>query len=985
MSESETESQIPIPLDAEQAHDERVPVGQKFLEITNIYEHAPVGLGVLDRDLRWVRINRLLANRHGLTIDAHIGHRLYDILPDFANRMGPGLNQVLVTGVAELGIAIDDQITTRNGLENSWVEAWIPMRDESGDVIGINVVAEEVTPKRQIQKNLILRNQAIEAVSNGILIADASVENASDAPIVFANSAFTRITGFELSEVIGRDCRFLQDEQTDPQKVSEIRHALITGTECQVVLRNRRKDGTHFWNELCITPIPGASGRTNHFVAVIADITERILVEQRLRESETRYRTLFNSLDSGFCVFEMLYNDQGEPIDYVFLETNPEFAQHTGLHDAVGKSARMLVPELEQHWVDYYGEVADTGVSKVFVEESPTMGRWFEVHAFRFGAAELHQVALMFTDITEQKRYEASIEESRLAAEQAREAADASNRAKSEFLANMSHEIRTPLSAILGFAEILDSSLHNPDDLQAVETIRRNVDHLQSLLNDFLDLAKIEAGQFNVRSVPVELQCIIEEVVSLMHVRAVDAGLQLAVEYATPTPKSIVTDPVRLRQILINLLSNAIKFTHPSDGTTSDVCLRVSFTAVPGPSVIFEIIDTGIGLTREQQDLLFQPFSQIDNSDARRYEGTGLGLAISRRLANLLSGDISVSSERGKGSSFSLVLALDPDSTSPLMAEHELSVVPADNGDRIVKICAHILVVDDRPDIRVMLHHHLEKSGATVESFSGGESLLERLAATGSIQSVSAVEKVESKQVQYEKASAIDIILLDMQMPGLDGYETARRIRAAGCSIPIIALTASVLGGEREKCTEAGCSDYLSKPIRRYQLLRALSSHLQPDQFATEVFGEHADDLDGNGTFDGRVARTDTDREVERTSDNRCRVLVVEDHTASRQAMVRLLARNGYDVSGAGTADEARTLAISTVPNVIVLDRGLPDADGVSLAREFRSNPDLCETRLICVSGTAFETGADDEQIFDAYLLKPIELATLIKSILSLQ
>lgn len=972
--------------------DEQSTAGKEFPEIDNIYVHAPVGLGVLDRDLRWVRVNQRLAGRNGQSIESHIGRNLRHVLPRLADRLEPRLRQVIDSGVAELGVEINTEISAEStGITGAWVENWVPISNEHGEVVGINIVAEEITPVSQIQQDLILRNQAIEAVGNGILIADASIGNPSDAPIVFANTAFTQITGFELEDVLGRDCRFLQDEHTDPQRISEIREALRTATECLVVLRNRRKDGSHFWNELRITPIQNVVGEPSHFVAVITDVTERKRVEQRLLESESRYRTLFNSLDSGFCVFEMLYDEQGKAYDYLFLETNPEFDQHTGLLNAVGKSAMTLVPELEPHWVDYYAEVAETGIPKYFVEESPSMGRWFDVHAFRFGEAKLRQVALMFTDITERKRYEASIEESRREAEQARAAADASNRAKSEFLANMSHEIRTPLSAILGFTEILDTSLRDPDDLQAVETIRRNVDHLQSLLNDFLDLAKIEAGQLNVRQVPVGLHGLVDEVVSLMHQRAMDARLKLVVDYATLTPETIVTDPVRLRQILINLLSNAIKFTDPGEhGDQGNVCLRVSFSAEPAARLVFDVIDTGIGLTEEQQQALFQPFSQADNSDARRYEGTGLGLTISRRLANLLGGDIAVSSERYKGSTFSVEIALESGTLGAMTAPRQSQETDSVGRVQVYTINGHVMVVDDRPDIRVLLHHHLEEAGATVESFSSGETAISRLRAGGAESSGALAESVVAQHPWSPTASNVavfDVILLDMQMPGLDGYQTARRMRTAGYTGPIVALTAAVLGNERQRCTDAGCTDYLAKPIKRPDLLSALATHLHEHPRVGEKMGQAEPVSEKSLSTDAAhreraavlgQASTSVDSDRDTVAAARGLVLVVEDHAGTREALTRLLSRNGYEAVGAGSAEEARTLASSRLPDVILLDIGLPGTDGVSLASEFRSHPGLRGSRLICVSGRALDERGEEGSVFDAHLLKPIDLATLL-------
>ena len=971
--------------------EEQSTADKRFPEVDNIYAHAPIGLGVLDHDLRWVRINQRLAARNGRSIEAHLGKEFRQVLPYLADQLEAGLKQVLDGGVARLGVEVGNELPPGLGFSGYWVENWVPINNEDGDVIGINIVAEEVTSASQIQQDLILRNQAIEAVGNGILIADASVGNPSDAPIVFSNKAFTQITGYEPEDVIGRDCRFLQDEQTDQQRVSEIREALRSGTECLVVLRNRRKDGSHFWNELRIAPIPNAAGQPGHFVAVLTDVTERKIVEQRLLESESRYRTLFNSLDSGFCVFEMLYDENGKACDYLFLETNPEFVQHSGLHDAVGKSAMTLVPGLEQRWVDYYAEVAETGEAKYLVEESPTMGRWFEVHAFRFGEAKLRQVALMFTDITERKRYEASMEESRAAAEQARIEADVSNRAKSEFLANMSHEIRTPLSAILGFTEILDTSLNDPDDLQAVDTIRRNVDHLQSLLNDFLDLAKIEAGQLNVRQEPVALHGIVEDVVSLMQQRAIDSRLQLIVDYATPTPETIVSDAVRLRQILINLLSNAIKFTDPGEqDDQGKVCLRVSFNAAPDARLVFDVIDTGIGMTEEQQQLLFEPFSQADNSDARRYEGTGLGLTISRRLAKLLGGDISLKSERYKGSTFTVTLALDSAGVGALTTLRSSLDMPVDNADLVAGVQAHIMVVDDRPDIRVLLHHHLENAGATVESFSSGETAISRLQLVDDKSGTTALDVSGSLAAATRQAAAFDIVLLDMQMPGLDGYQTATRIRDCGYTGPIVALTAAVLGNERKRCLDAGCSDYLSKPIKRPDLLRALSRHL-PSHQVTSTSPPNADYQSAHQPMpvSGKARRAPVASPAATSSespdagpDAQCRrVLIVEDHDGTRQAVARLLGRNGYEVSEAASADEARELASSAEPHVILLDIGLPGTDGLSLAHEFRAHDRLQHTRLVCVSGKAVDERDAKGEAFDAHLLKPVNLATLLETL----
>ncbi len=378
-----------------------------------------------------------------------------------------------------------------------------------------------------------------------------------------------------------------------------------------------------------------------------ADFIERVRAQERLRASEERYRTLFESIDEGFCVVEVLFGEAGEAVDYRFLEVNPAFAAQTGLGEAVGRRMRELEPDHEPFWFETYGRIARTGRPERFVHQASRLGgRWYDVFAFRVGEPEARRVAILFNDVSERKRAERELRA-------AKEAAERASEAKSRFLSTVSHEFRTPLNAVMGLSELMESEVVGPiNDTQKdyLRRIRAGAVHLVSLIDEVLTYSRSEAGKEGVTVGEVDVAGIAASVVAMLGHEADVQGLELRLRGADE-PVVVLTDGGKVRQILTNLVGNALKYS----GTgTVDVELD------GGEDVELRVRDTGPGIPADRLEDIFEPFFQVDSSTTREAGGTGLGLTICRRLARLLGGDVTVESTPGEGSTFTLHLPRRP-------------------------------------------------------------------------------------------------------------------------------------------------------------------------------------------------------------------------------------------------------------------------------------------------------------------------------------
>ena len=416
-------------------------------------------------------------------------------------------------------------------------------------------------------------------------------------------------------------------------------------------------------------------------------------------------------------------------------------------------------------------------------------------------------------DITERKKTDNELLEHRENLEElvhertvevaiARDLANEANLSKSVFLANMSHEIRTPLTAIIGFAEAsLDTRQSISERQEATKTIARSGKHLLQLINDILDLSKVEANKLDIESIQMSPFEVLEEIRALADLQTASKSLSFKINYHFPLPQTIISDPVRLKQIILNLCSNAIKFTESGHIIINVHCDQQQ------ENIIFNVVDSGIGMTPDQSARVFEAFVQADSSTTRQYGGTGLGLSLSKKLANILGGDLTLKSQEGIGSCFTASVKTGPlKETKFINNLNEISF--SDNQKSSITnirlLSGNVLLAEDTPENQALITWHMKKLGVEVDVVENGQE---------------AVDLASKKQ--------FDLILMDMQMPVMDGVEATKKLRELGNTIPIVALTANAMQKDKDLCLHAGCNDFVTKPININQFYVVLAHYLK--------------------------------------------------------------------------------------------------------------------------------------------------------------
>lgn len=605
-----------------------------------------------------------------------------------------------------------------------------------------------------------------------------AVTTTQDGLIVSCNRRFAELLGRAASSLGGRPI----SEFVTGESHHELNRLLRDGcsSESLEAVTLVRSDGTLVQRYLGIRPIrEGALG----LCLMITDLTEQRHYEElqrtqaALRASEERYRSLFESIDEGFCVIQVLFDEEQKPIDYLFLETNPSFEQQTGLRAVVGERMRALRPAHEEHWFRTYGRVALTGEPIRFQNRAASLNRWYDVYAFRVDAPEECKVAVLFNDITNRHETEEALKEA--------------DRRKDEFLATLAHELRNPLAPMRNAVKILQLKGPPVPELQwARGVIDRQVEHMARLLEDLLDVSRISRQTLELRKEPIDLRLVVDASLETSRPVIEDAGHTLVVN-VPDAPVRLVGDPVRLEQVVSNLLNNAAKFTEP--GGRIVLC-----AAREGNEVVISVKDTGVGIDPTMMPDLFRIFSQQHMPNGRPQDGLGIGLSLVKGLVELHGGSVVARSEgQGKGSEFIVRLPIGDETTAEKRAPVEWDVFQAPPETY------RILIADDNRDGADSLAMLLQSMGHQVETAYAGD-----------------------QAVELAKRFRPQVVLLDIGMPKLDGYEASRRIREqeGGRGVVLIALTGWGQEEDRRRTREAGFDLHLVKPVDYGELVKALGA-----------------------------------------------------------------------------------------------------------------------------------------------------------------
>ncbi len=610
------------------------------------------------------------------------------------------------------------------------------------------------------------------------------------------NPAAEHIFGYNADEVIGRNISILMPEPYRSEHDHHIQTYLKDGTSkvlgTVLEITGIRKNGSTFPIELSVSEAD--LGNRRIFTGILRDITERKKTEEELQK-------LHRAVEHSSAV--VIITDTAGAIEYV----NPKFTQVTGYErsEISGKTPGVLKSgeTSPETYRDLWNTITSGEEWQGIFHNRKKNGEFYwasaSISPLKDASGSITHFVGIQEDITAIKLFEQELQK-------AKEAAESANQAKSDFLASMSHEIRTPMNAIIGMAELLIETTLNEEQKKYVETSRNAGESLLNIINDILDISKIEAGYLDLEATEFNLRELLDKARDIMTIRSREKGIGLVCHVPQEVPVSLIGDPGRLRQIILNLIGNAIKFTE-----TGEVVLGSSVIEADATTVLiqFSISDTGIGIPEDKVDKIFEKFTQADSSTTRKYGGTGLGLAISKRLVELMGGNIWVTSAVGVGSTFYFTAKFQLQTegaqyTPPLQyAGPPEPAKPLPGNFKPL----HILLVDDSEDNRLLILSFLKKTPFTIDIADNGSAAVEKF-----------------------KGSNYDIVLMDIQMPVMDGYEATREMRRweQVCHLeptPVLALTAYALQEEIRKSHDAGCNGHLTKPIKKAKLLEAILTY----------------------------------------------------------------------------------------------------------------------------------------------------------------
>jgi PAS domain S-box-containing protein len=882
----------------------------------DLFEFAHVGYLTLSEQGKIVVVNFAAAEQLGAERATLIGSSFANyVAADDAQRwhlyLASTLNQD-EKQECELSLA------SKNG-SVSYIRADSRRSIKDGQAPTVQMVLTDITERKRTEEQLRFQSTLLNTVGQAVIATDL------EGNITYMNAAAESTYGWSAAIAVGRSILEITVPKVSQTQALEIMGQLTQGQPWSGEFAVQHRSGKIFVAEVHNTPVLDPAGKLIGIIGVSSDISLRKQSEQSLAQSEERYRTLFKSIDEGFCLIEMIYDEYQNPIDWRYLEVNPVFERQAGLHDTVGKRIRELAPDLEPSWFKIYGDVARTGEPIRLQNEVKALGeRWFDLYAFRIGEHGSHKVAVLFKDITENKKvqdmsqatsqyarslieasldplvtisadgkitdvneasvnatgvpraqligtdfcdyftnpeqarigyrkvfsegfvrdyplairhasgqiidvlYNASVykddegnvlgvfaaardvternrldqvlQDKNIELQSATIVAEAANFAKSNFLSSMSHEIRTPLNAVLGFAQLIEIGSPPPtiSQMQSLNQILKGGWYLLELINEILDLAQIESGKASLSREAVSLAEVLLECREMISPQATQRGIGMDFP-SLATAWFVHADRMRVKQVLLNLLSNAIKYNKPG-GT-----VFVTTEQIPGPTTALRInvSDSGEGLSPEQLAQLFQPFNRLGR-EAGLEEGTGIGLVVTKRLVELMGGRIGVESVAGAGSTFWIELAL---TGAPQLAMDEIEFTA-------------LLRANIAPEAMTRKVLYVEDNPANL-------ALIEQLVtARADLRLLTAVNGYSG--VELARAHLPQVILMDINLPGMSGLDAMRILRAdpATAHIPIIAISANAMPRDIKSCLDAGFFDYLTKPIKLHLFLDTLNMAL---------------------------------------------------------------------------------------------------------------------------------------------------------------